>query len=1089
MTTLNVTLTPAMQAELDQPGVWEEAVYFNAGGTAEWTPLVSNGVVQDGGTVDITLPTPFNSGKVYFLTQSLASGAPASDQIQNAITSQSQINSGNAGSLDFGYDSFEVSLTNQPGDAGNLTSVNGFGLPMAISVANGQSETSVGYGVSGATIVSDISALHASAILTFDQGALSGAFRMAMSPTAAVGTGATINSFSTSDWTNYIASLEGPQAASIELSGIYNGGTDAGGAWHEGGYFAYQLQWNSADGAFWLDPLPGSQIQGDIAITPAQLANSIYSTLGTVNIYAPGAGGPQLFLGNMNTGANTQWGKVLADFLTGFTAGFYDNGGGRPLNPQITSTVDLNTNINWNPTYAFENDLAGTPPASVTYDPYSKIFFDDSNSYGSGYSDALMQQYAVGGPLLSMWNGTSDVSGIDLTIFASGDAPAGYTPPAIHAYIAPAPTGYVVPTDTTSGANIKLSFLASVADNAGVDLAATATITLNVLTSDTGAGGSLAPTWTTVTFDGATAGAAGLWQNWALTPNGSGGYTAAPAVPPVSQPAGSLLITGLPIADNGVSWYQIGVGGKTFNLYTTSDNGAFENPAYTGANQQNALAVDGLAVITPQSSSAQTITTFTVNFASAQAITYAPSLMAPVAAGDTNTPTPSAPVAGVVTGGTFTALAGQTNLASNTIATGSQGLAFAWTGENDAANTSSWISGYTNKINGLDIARVSITPVGGGNAVTTTATASIDGEWHTGTVDLAKGTYDVTMTEYAPTDTNFTTPLTYASTPLVLTETTAPPPCFAAGTPIRTVAGDVPVERLTAGTVLPTAAGRGTARVIWIGHRTVDCRRHPRPESVMPVRVCRDAFAPGRPQTDLLLSPDHAVFVEGVLIPVRHLVNGATIRREPCDLVTYVHVELDRHDVILAAGLAVESYLDTGNRDGFANGGTATRRPSAFARRVWATAACAPLVLRGKRLHAVRRDLLARAGACGHTTTAASDLTLLADDQVLAAVTDGRGWHARLPAGTQTLRLTSRIWCPGEMAPDATDQRALGVAVTRLCLDGRAASLASPGLCAGWHAPEAGWRWTDGNGMLAVAGVRELAFALAMTGTYWQAEG
>ena len=37
--------------------------------------------------------------------------------------------------------------------------------------------------------------------------------------------------------------------------------------------------------------------------------------------------------------------------------------------------------------------------------------------------------------------------------------------------------------------------------------------------------------------------------------------------------------------------------------------------------------------------------------------------------------------------------------------------------------------------------------------------------------------------------------------------------------------------------------------------------------------------------------------------------------------IEYFHVELDRHDVLFAEGLAAESYLDTGNRGLFANGG------------------------------------------------------------------------------------------------------------------------------------------------------------------------
>ncbi len=79
----------------------------------------------------------------------------------------------------------------------------------------------------------------------------------------------------------------------------------------------------------------------------------------------------------------------------------------------------------------------------------------------------------------------------------------------------------------------------------------------------------------------------------------------------------------------------------------------------------------------------------------------------------------------------------------------------------------------------------------------------------------------------------------------------------------------------------------------------------------------RGAFGEGRPNRDLWLSPDHAVFVDGALIPVRHLVNGGAIVQELRDEVTYSHVELGRHDVVLAEGVLCETYLDTGNRPAF----------------------------------------------------------------------------------------------------------------------------------------------------------------------------
>ncbi len=146
------------------------------------------------------------------------------------------------------------------------------------------------------------------------------------------------------------------------------------------------------------------------------------------------------------------------------------------------------------------------------------------------------------------------------------------------------------------------------------------------------------------------------------------------------------------------------------------------------------------------------------------------------------------------------------------------------------------------------------------------------------------------------------------------------PACYAAGTRILTERGEVAVENLRVGDRLVTHFRTRGAPIVWLGHRRVDCDRHPRPHDVWPVRIRAAAFGPGRPHRDLLLSPDHAVFLSGMLIPIRLLVNGQTIVSEQVGGITYWHVELSGHDVILVEGMEAESYLDTGNRSAFANG-------------------------------------------------------------------------------------------------------------------------------------------------------------------------
>jgi hypothetical protein len=193
-------------------------------------------------------------------------------------------------------------------------------------------------------------------------------------------------------------------------------------------------------------------------------------------------------------------------------------------------------------------------------------------------------------------------------------------------------------------------------------------------------------------------------------------------------------------------------------------------------------------------------------------------------------------------------------------------------------------------------------------------------------------------------------------------------PCFLEGTRLASRTGLVPVEALAVGDLLITVDG--TAKPIrWIGRRGLDCRRHPHPETVWPIRILAHAFGDGCPTRDLFLSPDHAVFREGVLIPIKHLLNGTTIRQMPRGKVTYYHVELYQHDVVLAEGLAAETFLDTGNRSAFGNGGRTVQLHADFhpqsedAYLMWQTFGYAPLVVVGQEIERVRSLLGAQQGA------------------------------------------------------------------------------------------------------------------------------
>jgi hypothetical protein len=123
---------------------------------------------------------------------------------------------------------------------------------------------------------------------------------------------------------------------------------------------------------------------------------------------------------------------------------------------------------------------------------------------------------------------------------------------------------------------------------------------------------------------------------------------------------------------------------------------------------------------------------------------------------------------------------------------------------------------------------------------------------------------------------------------------------------------------LAVGDLLPTLFG-GQRPIQWIARcpfRKSDPSK-PWVKAVQPVRVARSALAPDVPHTDLYLSDWHALFVDGVLIPVGSLINGSTIKRyEARELaeLEFFNIKLESHDVIYAEGAPVETMLEVDER-------------------------------------------------------------------------------------------------------------------------------------------------------------------------------
>lgn len=143
--------------------------------------------------------------------------------------------------------------------------------------------------------------------------------------------------------------------------------------------------------------------------------------------------------------------------------------------------------------------------------------------------------------------------------------------------------------------------------------------------------------------------------------------------------------------------------------------------------------------------------------------------------------------------------------------------------------------------------------------------------------------------------------------------------CFTKGTRLLTPDGPRRIEDLRPGDMVQTR-DNGPQEILWAGDRRMSgARLHVMPH-LRPIRIRSAAFGMGQPEGDLIVSPHHRMLIRGraaealfgtseVLVAAEDLLNdlSVTIDRQLRE-VTYVHILLERHQIVWANGIQTESF-------------------------------------------------------------------------------------------------------------------------------------------------------------------------------------
>jgi len=177
----------------------------------------------------------------------------------------------------------------------------------------------------------------------------------------------------------------------------------------------------------------------------------------------------------------------------------------------------------------------------------------------------------------------------------------------------------------------------------------------------------------------------------------------------------------------------------------------------------------------------------------------------------------------------------------------------------------------------------------------------------TGTINPGDSITNITITITNAGNSN----IPYTSIPSIV--------CFTPGTLIATPTGSQPIETLSVGDLVITA-DNGLQAIRWIGTKHITGVRLQAYPHLRPIRIRAHAFGHNRPDRDLLVSPQHRMFLRShqaqlmfgeveILAPAKGLLNDKTILVDThITNIDYIHILFDSHQLVLANGTWSESF-------------------------------------------------------------------------------------------------------------------------------------------------------------------------------------